>query len=269
MPSVADDSHNMQPAQSAGPSRWESLVWPQWLPIRARLPLLAQICGVAALLAAVAMPNLADAPAPYVAAVAAAKEPAPEAPSQALPPRSAHLNLDVRHNFKSVTVTVTIDDERAFDARLEGSGKKFGVFGKREERGHTRTFDLEPGVRVVRVRVHSAADKFDQTRVERFELGPAAVASLRLVVEKAGLAVFADRPPIVQPPTPAPRQAALLPVPSVPDAPSHPPAPRGVIAELYLTMRSVLIAVAGFVATTAAGFVVQEFLISRKRLLGL
>ena len=267
---MADEFHEAKPAQPAGPSKWESLVWPQWLPIRARLPLLAQISGVAALLAAVAMPNLADTPAAHVAAVPAAEEPAPFAPSQELPLRPAHLNLDVRHNFKSVNVTVTIDDERAFDARLEGGGKKFGVFGKREERGHTRTFDLQPGVRVVRVRVHSSADKFDQTRVERFDVGPAAVASLRLVVEKAGLAVFADRPPIVQPGTPAPRQAAMLPVPSASDAPSqHPPAPRGVIAELYLTMRSVLIAVAGFVATTAAGFVVQEFLVSRKRLLGL
>jgi hypothetical protein len=42
-----------------------------------------------------------------------------------------------------------------------------------------------------------------------------------------------------------------------------------VMVEIYQTLRSLLIAMAGFVATTAAGFVVQEFLITRKRLLGL
>jgi hypothetical protein len=47
------------------------------------------------------------------------------------------------------------------------------------------------------------------------------------------------------------------------------PQPRSVMVEIYQTLRSLLIAMAGFVATTAAGFVVQEFLISRKRLLGL
>jgi hypothetical protein len=245
-------------------------VWPTWLPTRARLPLLAQICGVAALLAALAMPTLSEpsATVPEPQAVAAPVEETPDIPpAPETPPRPAHLNLDVRHNFKSVNLTVTIDDTRAIDTRLSGSGKKFGVFGSREERGYTRTLDLEPGVRVVRVRVHSAADKFDQTRVERFELGSASVASLRLVVEKSGLAVFADRPPVVHAaPAPAPRRAAMLPAAA---APAPAAVPRGALIELYLTLRSVLIGVAGFIATTAAGFLLEQFLVARKRLLGL
>jgi hypothetical protein len=248
-------------------------VWPRWLPMRARLPLLAQMAGVAALLAAVAMPKLSDPtpPPPVVVvteAVAPADEPEPTPPPE--PQRPAHLNLDVRHTFKSVNLTVTIDDKRELDTKLDGNGKKFGVFGQREERGYTRTFDLEPGIRVVRVRVHSPSDKFDQTRVERFELGSASVASLRLAVEKSGMSVFADRPPIVQAwrPAPQPRRASMMAVPAAPMAPPN-EQPSGVLVELYRTLRSVLIAVAGFIATTAAAFVIEGFLNTRKRLLGL
>lgn len=265
--SVRDMAENLEETTPRSSGRWEYFVWPKWLPIRARLPLMAQLAGVAALMAAVAMPTLSDAPPPAAAPQSAIEEaPADGAPTPLEPVRPAHLNLDVRHTFKNVSVTVTIDDSPSLETKLSGSGKRFGMFGKREERAFTKTFDLEPGVRVVRVRVRSAEDKFDQTRVERFELGSASVASLRLVVEKSGLAVFADRPPVVQAAAVA-RPAPKSPSPSV-TAAAVPP-PRGVMVEIYQTLRSLLIAMAGFVATTAAGFVVQEFLISRKRLLGL
>ena len=264
LPEMAENLVETTPAPGRG--RWQYLVWPQWLPVRARLPLLAQLAGVAALMAAVAMPNLSDESVAAAVPQSASEAPAVIEPAPQEPVRPAHLNLDVRHNFKNVNVTVTIDDQPALETTLNGSGKRFGVFGKREDRVYAKTFDLEPGVRVVRVRVRSAADKYDQTRVERFELGSASVASLRLVVEKSGLTVFADRPPVVQAaarpaPTPQPRLAAAT--------ASAVPATRSVMVEIYQTLRSLLIAMAGFVATTAAGFVVQEFLISRKRLIGL
>ena len=263
LPEMAENL--VETTQPQGRGRWEHLVWPKWLPIRARLPLLAQLAGVAALMAAVAMPKLSDEPAPAAIPQSASEAPA-VAPTSQEPVRPAHLNLDVRHSFKNVKVTVTIDDQPALETTLNGSGKRFGVFGKREDRVYARTFDLEPGVRVVRVRVRSAADKYDQTRVERFELGSASVASLRLVVEKSGLAVFADRPPVI----PAVARPAPAPQPRpAPATASAVPATRSVMVEIYQTLRSLLIAMAGFVATTAAGFVVQEFLISRKRLLGL
>ena len=40
-------------------------------------------------------------------------------------------------------------------------------------------------------------------------------------------------------------------------------------AERYHTLRQSLIAIAGFIASAATGYLVQEFLRSRKRLLGL
>ena len=83
---------------------------------------------------------------------------------------------------------------RQIQKELTGSGKRFGVFGKRAERGFTKSLNLSPGVRVVRVRVRSAADKFDHTRTERFDLDSASVAALQVTADKSGLSVVADRP---------------------------------------------------------------------------
>jgi hypothetical protein len=199
-------------------------------------------------------------------------------PVQPIPPpeptRPAHLNLDVRHSFGTLAISVTVDDERVLDTTLEGSRKRFGAFGKRAEKGFTKTLDLEPGVRVVRVRVRSAEEKFDQTRVERFELGPSSVASMRIAVDKSGLSIFADRP---APPMPTPMVAQMMPSLPVPGT-APPPAPAdnaapspqpSAAAELYHALRNMLIAVTGFIASAATGFVVQEFLRQKKRVLGL
>lgn len=237
------------------------------------MPLIAQITGAFALLAAVAMPPFSDVPeASAVPPVAAAPPPlmVPPPPVEAsAPSRPAHLNLDVRHSFKSVDLSVTVDGKRALTTRLSGSGRRFGVFGKRGERGFTRSLELEPGVRVVQVRLRSVEDKFDQTRVERFDLDSAAVAAMRITVDKGGLFVAADRPPA--PERPAARLAQAPPPPPASHVVSAAPPARqaSALGELYQSLRSVLIAVAGFVASAATGFVVQEFLRSRKGLMGL
>src|SRR6185436_6175701 len=116
------------------------------------------------------------------------------------PPRPAHLNLDVRHTFRTVDLSLTVDGKRALETRLTGGGKRFGVFGKRAERGFTPTLDLPPGVRIVRVRLRSEPDKFDQTRVERFDLDSASVATLRIAADKSGLSIVAERPRAAQAP---------------------------------------------------------------------
>lgn len=66
---------------------------------------------------------------------------------------------------------VQVDGKPVFNQTLAGSAKRFGVFGKRAEKGFTRLLDLSPGVRVVSVRLRSTADQFDSTRDERFDLG--------------------------------------------------------------------------------------------------
>lgn len=278
-------------------------MWPRWLPVQARLPMIAQIAGVVMLAALIADPwwtSLDDKRSESGAATETsppkktappaktgppdrtpAETPTPAAPpAEAEPVRPAHLNLDVRHNLRNVELTVTVDGERALHTNFEGSGKKFGVFGKRAERSYTRTLDLSPGVRVVRVRVRSAADKFDQTRVERFELGPASVAGLSITADKSGLLLAADRPAL--PMTPAVTVAALAPIVEargidprgidarVIEARAVDTTPRAAdvfITELFKTLRQVLLAIAGFIASAATGFVVQEFMRSRKKLL--
>jgi hypothetical protein len=211
------------------------------LPLRARMPLIAQIAGTVALVAAISMPRAAletKAPAPSPASIV------PKSPG-----RPAHLNLDVRYAFQSVDLWIQVDGKPVFTKTLAGSAKRFGVFGKRAEKAFARSLDLSPGVRVVSVRLRSTADKFDHTRVERFDLDPASVAEMRIAANKSGLSVFAERPPAAER-TPAPQIAQ---------------APQGsALDELYKTLRAVLIAVAGFVGSAATGFVVQEFLRARK-----
>lgn len=195
--------------------------------------------------------------------------PAVVAPVVAVPPlvapqRPAHLNLDVRHNFGRVDLTVTVDNKRVLDTRLEGAGKKFGIVGRRGERSFTRSLDLQPGVRVVRLRLRSENDKFDHTRVERFELGPAAVAAMRVTVDKAGLDVMTDRPPAPPPPpvepAPAPAANAAATTAAPPPAAAAPVAASSAMAELYHTLRQVLMALAGFIASVASGFLFEEYL---------
>jgi hypothetical protein len=276
-------------------SRWDAFVWPRWLPVSARLPLIAQIAAVVMLGALIADPwwtalarrsadvtTAAEVPVvPKADAVGTALPATPSTrPPKSEPLRPAHLNLDVRHSLRNVELTVTVDGERALQTHLEGSNKKFGVFGKRAERGFTRTLDLDPGVRVVRVRMRSGADKFDQTRVERFDLGSAAVAGLSITADKSGLSLAADRP--VLPATAAVTTASSL-APAVDArtvearavearaaataADTTPQAADVFITELFKTLRQVLLAIAGFIASAATGFVVQEFMRARKKLI--
>lgn len=262
--------------------------------------MIAQIAGASALIAAIAMPRLAFVPPPPAAGPApAAVAPANVAPAatpvwavpaaipreSAVPPtravaetpkRPAHLNLDVRHAFRSMDLSITVDGRSVLDTTLEGSGKRFKVFGKRSEKGYTKTLDLSPGVRVVRVRVKSTSDKFDQTRVERFDLDSASVAGMRIAADKTGLSIVADRPQIIERPivTQVPQVAPVAPVAPVAQVAAVAQVAQAAqeasaLAELYQTLRQVLIAVAGFIASAATGYVVQEFLRSRKGVMGL
>jgi hypothetical protein len=113
-------------------SRWEKLLWPRWLPVTARLPLVAQISGAVALTALVVGPWWARVPEPVPSPQTAAPAHVVQAPAA----QAAHLNLEVKHNFRKVRLTIAVDDTPVLDMALEGSGKRFKVFGKRSERGY-------------------------------------------------------------------------------------------------------------------------------------
>lgn len=240
--------------------------------------MVAQLTAAIALIAAVTMPGWSEVSGTAPAAPATPAVPSSPATSVTPPPpaavpadtRPAHLNLDVRHRFRHVDLTVTVDGKRALDTRLEGNGKKFGVFGGRGERQFTRTLDLRPGDRVVTVRLRSTDEKFDHTRAERFELNAAAVATMRIGVDKNGLDVMTDRPPVAAAPPVLPVTASTLPLaPNAPAATASPasasaaPAQGGMVVELYQTLRRLLIALAGFIASVAAAYLLEEFLKSR------
>src|SRR5690242_19754426 len=191
--------------------RLDRMLLPRWLPETARTPLIAQVTGAVALTALIMGPwwsRVPSTPAATTPATLPASAPAevraeplkptitPTVPVQQVVARPAHLNLDVRHSFSRADLSITVDGKRVLDSTLEGSGKKFGMFGKREQRSFTRSLDLSPGVRVVNVRLKSAQDKYDQTRTERFELGSATVASMRITAEKNSLDVIAQHPPV-------------------------------------------------------------------------
>ncbi len=239
--------------------------------------MIAQLTAAAALVAAVSMPGWSEvSPEPAPAAAVPVTPEAPAAvpvPVEAVVPaapvdsRPAHLNLDFRHKFRSVDLTVSVDGKRVLDTKLEGAGKKFGVFGGRGERSFTRTLDLAPGSRVVRLHVRSTADKFEHTRVERFDLGPATVAAMRVGVDKSGLDVMTDRPPAPRASEPAPAPAPLPTSASAltpPVAPSAAVSQSGMVGELYQTLRRLLIALAGFIASVSAAYLFEEFLKSRR-----
>ena len=57
--------------------------------------------------------------------------------------------------------------------------------------------------------------------------------------------------------------AATLPVPTLPSAEAQ---RADAVAELLQSLRSMLIAIAGFVASAATGFIVQEYLRGKKEL---
>jgi hypothetical protein len=192
--------------------------------------------------------------------------------------RPAYLNLDVRHSFANMDLSVTVDGKPALSTKLAGSGKRFRIVGKRGERGYTKTLDLTPGVHLVRVRLLSVEDKFDQTRVERFDLGSASVASMRISADKSGLTLVAERPPAPAPVAaadPPPVGADHAPAPAAPAIPASPQtsaaqaaAPQTqdatTVIDLLHSVRSMLMWIAGFVATTATAFVFEEWLKARK-----
>lgn len=281
-PKVSPDTTELTSGKPRQPLS-DGFLWPGWLPIKARLPLVGVITGFVALTALLFGPWWAQIPQrPPIPQSAVALPPAMPlpAPVRQVPPqrnasvRPAHLNLDVRHSFNSITLSVSVDGKAALKTRVEGSSKRFKVFGKRAERSFTRTLDLDPGARVVRVRVQSPADKFDQTRVERFDLDSASVAALHVSADRSGLSLVAQRPVAPAQVSPAPTATAPAATPAAivarADALAATAQTRqeaSATGEVLQSLRSMLIAIAGFVASTATAFLIQEFLRSRRALI--
>ena len=186
------------PPQSAS-SGWESLIWPRWLPLQARLPLHsanrrrdgarrgrgdAEIGIHSGPLSVV--PTLPPGP-PIVPASALV---APAAPAATAAParetvRPAHLNLDVRHSLRSVDLSVTVDGKSVLETKL---GRERQTLRRDWQTRRTRLHEnARRGPRRAHAsgsRVRSADSNSNQTRVERFNLDSASVAAMRIAADR-------------------------------------------------------------------------------------
>ena len=149
------------------------------------------------------------------------------------------LNLVVRHNLQSAELSVFVDGKLSFADKLLGSRvKRFGIVGKRAEKTFSKSLAVSSGEHVVQVRLRSAADRFDQTRLERFDLPRERVATLLVSVEQDGMSMAFHVPPSAQ--------------------------AEGGGSGIVESLRSTLLTVLGFIVSAGIAFEVQEFLRSKK-----
>lgn len=152
----------------------------------------------------------------------------------------AHLNLVVRHNLQSAELSVLMDGKLSFADKLLGSRvKRFGIVGKRADTTFSKSLAVSSGEHVVQVRLRSAADRFDQTRLERFHLPREKAATLLVSVEQDGMSLAFHVPPSAQ--------------------------AEGGGSGFVESLRSTLLTVLGFIVSAGIGFEVQEFLRSKRR----
>jgi hypothetical protein len=153
-----------------------------------------------------------------------------------LPTGSATLNLICRHNLRNADLSVSIDGKLVLANEISGSSlKRFGVFGKRLEGTFSKSLSVPPGVHVIDVHLTSSADGFDQTRRCGLTLPPGQDATLVISTQRGGLSLL----------------------------PAITPAKVGGF-KYSDSLGSILITAIGSVVSASIGFMVQEFLRSRK-----
>jgi len=150
---------------------------------------------------------------------------------------SATLNLICRHDLRSADISVSIDGRTTYTDHISASPKKlFAILGKRET--FSKSLTVPPGEHVVQVHLSSATDGFDQTKQRELNLLPGNETTLRIDAHRNGMSLVYPGP-------------ATSPTNNLgsgfPDS-----------------LRSILVTLLGSAVSAAIGFVVQEFLRSRK-----
>lgn len=151
---------------------------------------------------------------------------------------SAKLKLVGRHGFRSAEVSVWVDGKLAYSDQVSGNAKKrLGIFG-RAGGTFSRTLGLAAGEHVVQVRLASPTEHYDQTRRCGVNLIPGKEATLLISGERGGLSLAYHGPPVMPAELPGHDYAAVV--------------------------RSLLVTVGGSVTSAVIGFLVQDFLRTRK-----
>ena len=150
---------------------------------------------------------------------------------------SATLNLICRHDLRSADISVSIDGRTTYTDHISASPKKlFAILGKRET--FSKSLTVPPGEHVVQVHLSSATDGFDQTKQRELNLLPGNETTLRIDAHRNGMSLVYPGPAT----SPTNNLGSAFPD----------------------SLRSILVTLLGSAVSAAIGFVVQDFLRSRK-----
>jgi hypothetical protein len=149
------------------------------------------------------------------------------------------LNLVCRHNFQSAELTVSVDGKLVLSDQSSGTVKKrFGFLDKKVEGTLSKALSIPLGKHTVRVSLKSPSDQFDQTRQIAVNLVSGKESTVTITAQRGDLALAYEGAPVLSGTVSTPADTTAV--------------------------WSILMTVMGAVASAAIGFMVQEFLRSRK-----
>jgi hypothetical protein len=150
---------------------------------------------------------------------------------------SATLNVVCRHSFRSAELSVFVDGKLNHSEQISGIAKKrFGLFDTRVEGSFSKSLAVPAGEHLVQVRLRSATDGFDQTKQCRINLPAGKDATVVVSTQRGAMSL----------------------------AYQGPAAGTETASGYFNSLRTVVVTVLGSAVSAAIGFVVQDFLRSRK-----
>ncbi len=152
---------------------------------------------------------------------------------------SATLNLVCRHNLRSAELSVFVDGKLVHVEQVSGTAKKrFGMFDTRIEGSFSKALAIAAGHHVIQVRLRSAADGFDQSKLCGVYLVPGKNATLVVSTSRGAMSLAYQGPPV---------ETA-----------------NETVSGYSNSLHTVLVTVLGSAVSAAIGFFVQEALRSKK-----
>jgi hypothetical protein len=149
------------------------------------------------------------------------------------------LNLVCRHNLQSAQLTVSVDGKIVFSDQSSGTVKKrFGFLDKKVEGALSKALSIPLGKHTVRVSLKAPSEQFDQTRQIAVNVVSGKESTLTITTQRGDLSLAYEGPPAFSNSVSAPEESSAI--------------------------WSILMTVMGAVGSAAIGFMVQEFLRSRK-----
>ena len=149
------------------------------------------------------------------------------------------LNLVCRHNLQSAELTVLVDGRTAFSDQISGTVKKrFGFLDKKVEGSVSKSISIPLGKHTVRVSLKSTPERFEQTKQIMINLVSGKEATVAITAQRGDLSLAYQGAPVL--------------------------ADKEVHSFWSGSLWSVLVTAISSVGSAAIGFLVQEFLRTRK-----